>query len=198
MIGTSQIQNMFFESLSIYSDRNQAAQTNITNGVAGYDAHEDGNAYNLICMSFLFRALSACTHELISSLKRASLWNRSMIHISAEFTRSARSAVNPTDNMGSDHGWSGNTHTLLSGKFDRFASVGNIARGDAGGGYAGTWGSVALTNVDGTSIHPLLGNVASTIAKVMGVETPTPNDPPLGVIQNGQLLLRAEKTKLVA
>ena len=151
----------------------------------GFDSHETGSHTSLYIYSKLYKAFAACLYEFISVLKANNIYNNSIIQLSSEFNRAARTAGH-----GSDHGWNGSGTSLYSGMFDNGTGplvIGNVDNNINGGGYAGTWGLGApVPEMNNRIIN--IGNIMSTVTGLAGYETPTKNDSPLLKMVDGQLV----------
>jgi len=143
------------------------------------DAHETGAYMQMILFSRYFRALSSCLYELIGRMKACNvqgggtLFDRTAIAVNSEFTRSARNGGD-----GADHGWAGTCYSVFSGMIPQTMIVGHINHTgkDFGSNYQSTWGYGApMSEFLGQT--GLIGNAASTVATLMNVPTPTPNNP---------------------
>lgn len=157
------------------------------------DVHFTGAHAGLVLFSRYYRALSSCLYEFTNQLKatpssRGNLFNQSIVTVTSEFNRSARA-----DGDGADHGWQGSNFTILSGMIDQFAVRGNIKTTETGA-YKGTWGLAAgVSELNGR--EAIIGNAASTIASLMEVKSPTPNDMPFAYKQNGKAVLSVKSCK---
>lgn len=129
------------------------------------DAHETGAYTALLLYSRYYKAIAACLYELRSKL--GSTFNKTVIGVTTEFNRRPRSSGN-----GSDHGWEGSSYTIMSGMLNGTNIIGNI-KSDSNANYAGTWG-LAAPYLNGQVTR--IGNVASTIAQLLDISSPTPDD----------------------
>ena len=161
----------------------------INHGIT-HDSHFSGSIPTMYFNTLLFRAVSACTLELIDNLKSTGQWNDTVIELSGEFNRSPKVA-----DGGSDHGWQGKSITFLSGQIPGPKIIGTIRQTAPNSAYAGTWGYGTPQPVLGK----VLGNVygASTLAYLLGVESPISNAIPLVYFQDGQLLSIIENTRIL-
>ena len=148
-----------------------------TNRGMAHDAHSTGAYSTLFFFSKFYKGFSACMLELVDQLKNnnqsggGALFDNTLIHITSEFGRNSRN-----NNSGSDHAWHGSNITLLSGMIEGPQVVGNIYHNHVDDGHDGTWGAAAPVP-ELANREMVLGNVASSIANILKVETPTPNDP---------------------
>lgn len=132
------------------------------------DAHETGSNVSLVIFSRYYKAVSACLYELRQQLIEEDLFNTTVIGVCSEFNRRPRST-----GFGSDHGWQGSNYTIMSGMIQGTQIVGNIRSNDPHPSYKGTWG-LAAPYLDGKETR--IGNVASTVAQMLDIESPTPED----------------------
>ncbi len=162
------------------------------NAELSFDEHQCGSFTSLIGNSFLFSAISACLYEFISTLKAANLFNETVIQIGGEFSRSARN-----DHTGSDHGWAAHTTSVLSGAITKPMVLGNCLLTipdwyPNGGSYPGSWGVAAPTKVDGVEQELTIGHSTSTVAHLLRVEAPLPNNGSLVAEGNGGVVATIE------
>lgn len=127
------------------------------------DEHEVGGIVSLVVNSARYRAFYACLAEFIDGLKAKGLWNESVILYGSEFNRDPR-----PDGSGSDHGWRGNVYTLMSGVIDGPYYVGNTST---------AFGSAGPTRIGAAEVDSVVrGYVASTVATVARIQTPSSNN----------------------
>jgi len=178
-------QNLIYPELRMISD-NSLVGTNVRS-IYQFDQHTDGGMMSLVLTSLLYHIVLSCVYELVDVLKRAGQWENTVIMCQGEFGRSPRdnSAV-----MGSDHGWEGAGSTIFSGKLSRPYILGNLTS-VLNGTYKGTWQGSTTNLVDGGRYPLRVEHVASTVANMLGVKTPTPNAQPLWL--NGQALVEDSK-----
>jgi hypothetical protein len=149
--------------------------------VYGIDEHGTGTVTSLIIASHLFRATAACINELITSLKTKGIWNETVIQLGSEFNRS------PTHGSGwggSNHGFKGCASSFFSGAIQKPYVIGNIALNKGETGAYGTWGGSAATGARDL----VLGNQVTSIAKMLRIQTPTPNDGALVTEDSGGIV----------
>jgi hypothetical protein len=161
-----------FDSLTVDGVTTQAQRMNLIS-----DAHFTGSYIQLVHFTRYYRALASCLHELVQKLKAVpsgggSLFDKTVISIHSEFSRSARDAGD-----GADHGPNGSCYTVLSGMVPQTLVVGDIAKNGGSNGYRGTWGTGAPM-IEFTNQQAVVGNAASTVALMLGIPTPTPNNAP--------------------
>ena len=98
------------------------------------------------------------------------LWEQTVVEVSAEYDRSPRD-----DQTGSDHAPDSNTVTLFSGAIKEPLFMGNIkvnARDSMT--TKGTWGATAPARTDfANELIVTNEHVASSVAKLLGVESPS-------------------------
>lgn len=140
-----------------------------------FDAHTYSGMVQIQLMTSYYSALSACMLELIDQLKAVGIWNDTVIQLGGEFCRRPRK-----DGTGSDHAGYATNISLFSGKVGSPKVVGNT-RISTHGTYYGTYGASSERD-DGRDIN--LGNVASTVAQMLKVESSSPNNASL-VSMNG-------------
>lgn len=176
--------NLYYPETRRYADNSLVG----TNVVANYglDQHNEGGLLSLVVNTFIHHALISCVYELMDCIRRAGQWENTVIMTQGEFGRSPRQA----DVMGSDHGWEGAGSTLFSGKLSRPFILGNLTS-NTNGQYIGTWKGSSLNLVDGGRYPLRVEHVASTVAHLVGINTPTPNSQSL--LLNGQQLVEDSK-----
>lgn len=159
------------------------------------DVHFTGAHMATILFSRYYRAVSACLYELITQLNSKNigggktLFDKTVIAVNSEFNRLPR-----MDGSGSDHGWRGSNYTLFSGMVPELTIAGNI---HTNGDRRGTWGHGApLTELGGR--EAIIGNAASTVATLLEVKTPTPNDQSFVYKEGGKAKLSIKSLKNVA
>jgi hypothetical protein len=141
----------------------------------GYNAHDQhyfGCNVSTYANTLWSRALFGCTSELVVKLKRAAMFDETVIHIASEFNRGPRS-----DGTGSDHGPSGSNSTLISGKIQKTQVLGNIkARGIDSTSYASTWGVASPCHFQGGESRVIMPkDVAMTISSMLDTAPVTAN-----------------------
>lgn len=144
----------------------------------GTDEHIGGTAVSLIVNSFTFQALAACLYEFIARMKSAGIWENTVVNLGSEFSRTAK--VNAS---GSDHAWFGNVTTLFSGIIQGPLIVGNT-EADTDPAHAGSYGKGAAVPGFEGGIQPSIGNSASTVAALVGIDSPLPNSIPVIAVNN--------------
>lgn len=149
------------------------------------DVHFTGTDAGVILFTKYYRAVSACIFELTSRLKETkvasggNLFDKTVISVTSEFNRLPR-----VDGSGADHGWQGSNYTVFAGSVKELTVLGNIQSDD--GGKRGSWGLAGLVSELGNR-EAIIGNAASTMAQLLEVKTPTPNDQPFVFKESGKI-----------
>jgi hypothetical protein len=131
------------------------------------DAHDTGAFPALLMFTRHYHCYATCLHELVTVLKSKNLFESTLIHTTTDFNRIPR-----VNGSGADHGFSGSSTSLITGRITQPIVVGNIAQNGLG---RGTWGEAANnTSLGERKIN--LGNVASTICSIFELPTPAIND----------------------
>jgi hypothetical protein len=158
-------------NLSISNGLNLTANAAINGSISSnHDAHNTGAYSTLMFFSKYYLAFSACLLELVRTLKSANQFNNTLIQISSEFNRSAK-----TNGGGSDHGWRGSNISLISGRISQPECIGNISKDGTSNNHRGTWG-VAATNPAMNNREINIGNMISTVSNILGIQSVTSND----------------------
>lgn len=193
-LGTNVLRGFRYEDRVRFGN-GQAVSALDQEGVWESDEHAGGVAVSVVINSFRYRALAACLYEFISVLKAKGIFNDTVIEIGGEFNRSPRN-----DGSGSDHGWWGTAVSLISGAISGPHIVGNVksAGVSSGANYGGSWGAAAPVRVDGADTALGLGHVSSTLAALLRVRSPTPNNMSLLTeTQEGALVPAVDRAKEV-
>lgn len=164
-----------------------------------HDQHNVGTMVRTLTNAVMYRSLSSCIYELRNFLKTESKgfkFNESVIRLSGEFGRSPRA-----DGSGSDHGWQATTTTLYTGMVDKPIILGRIVKDGVAKGvhnamYAGSWGVGAKINMYGIEDYITQGNVISSVATLLGIASPSINNPSLLTIRNSKAELIDNNHKL--
>jgi hypothetical protein len=151
----------------------------------GLDYHRYGAIPQMVMSIKIIRAFYACLYELTQRMKTvrpssstSSLFDQTLIQVTSDFNRSAR-----TDLTGSDHGYNGSNISWVSGMISSCDLVGNI-QADTNATYLGSWGKAAgVSSLTGNQTIRM-GNLASTVASALEVPSPTPNDAPVYVLDS--------------
>lgn len=174
---------------------NNIAGTEAKTLIHSNDMHGTGSMSSLVLMNSYYRGFCAGLIELITKLKAKNIWNKTLIQVSSEFGRSAR-----TDLSGSDHGFNQMVTSIFSGAFSEGPYlVGNISKSGLSSGYSGSQGLGVEINNYNQKGRPTPLMAASTIAQLLNVETnPYVNlAAPLVKNKNGVLVYEFGKGKLV-
>lgn len=170
----------------------------MNNRLSNNDAHATGAIPTLFYFSKYYRAVCACLLELVDKMKSKSspyggnVFQNTVMHVTSDFNRSAR-----TNGIGADHGWQGSNATIFTGMVDSPIVIGNVKKDHAPGTtYGGTWG-IAGHSDDLSGREMLIGNVASSVATILGTKSPTPNDQSMIGVKNGKVINYASKPKNV-
>lgn len=176
-----------------------AADGSKTLHAAIHDMHETGAIAALLLTTTHYRALSAGILELMDQLKKTivngkDVWSETVVQISADFNRSARSS-----GSGSDHGFNQMNTSIISGAIKNGPFVvGNIQKSGHGGGYEGTQGIAAAIDGYNQKGRPSPVMAASTIAQVLRVpKNPYENIAAPLVEFNGDQLRVVKQAKIV-
>ncbi len=148
--------------------------------VISVDAHASGAYVQLVSFSRYFRGLSSCLYELIEQLKSratpdgGNLFDKTVITLTSEFARDAWD-----DGKGADHGPAGSNYSILSGQIKNTTVVGDIKiEATQALQKRNTWGEAAgLVTLGGQKAG--YGNAVSTVASLLQIPSPAPNNPPL-------------------
>ncbi|OIQ19527.1 MAG: hypothetical protein BM556_03320 [Bacteriovorax sp. MedPE-SWde] len=146
------------------------------------DSHDTGLLPNLFLNYALYKSVSACMAQLKLSLIKSKQYEKTLIHLASEFDRDPR-----PDCSGSEHGWNGHISSFYSGAIKGLKVIGNTYIQSPGESYYkenGTWGQGAPVKELGD--RPIVyGNIASSIADILGVKTPSENDKPIFYKEKG-------------
>lgn len=139
-----------------------------------HDQHRIGAVLSILSTTAFYRCMINCLQELVTELKRAQLFDATVIHVGSEFSRTPQSTGG-----GSDHGYAGSSTSIISGKIQQFGLIGNIHKAGGSTTYPGTWGrAAAFSNGRGIWVQ----DVANTICAMLAIKP---------VSENGALLLDA-------
>jgi hypothetical protein len=155
-----------------------------------YDEHlanGGGKHAGLILYSLQYLALSACIREFARSIG-STLWGETIVQVGSEFSRMPRDI-----GAGSEHAPLATVSSLFSGAIRKPFVVGNTApdhrydwrdtsrysASHVAQSMQGHFGTGGLTTVNGVETHLVQGHLASTVATLLRVESPTPNNPSL-------------------
>lgn len=176
----------------------------LTNFSMYYDQHETGMYATLLINSMLYRALGACMIEFTNQLKAKGIFDETVIQIAGEFGRDPARIDRCSS---SEHGFTGQSSTIISGAVKSFKVIGNITSNNTYTYYdannvkqtavLGAWGRGAPISGLGNRTANI-GNLASTVATLLRVQTPTPNDPSLVLYSGGDYVSSVGKPQNVA
>lgn len=158
-----------------------------------FDSHNHGLIPHHLYTNIFYYVFTNCLIELRKTLESESpdLFKRSLFHITSEFDREPR-----YDLMGSEHGYNGQTNTFISGSIKKLNIIGNIYVKSKSSFFpnSGTWGEGApIKELNGRSL--VYGNIATSVSEVMGVPSPTPKDPSLLKLKDGELVTKITELK---
>jgi hypothetical protein len=147
------------------------------------DQHEIPFRVGTLVNTAFFRGFGAGLLELRNSLQAipsgaGNLFDDTVIHITGDFPRSP--TYNPTNATtlaasygGTDHGWMGQTVTLISGAIEGPMIVGNITGTHAySTSYKGLWGVGSDVDFNGTKELLSPRHVAAVVAHLLGGANP--------------------------
>lgn len=153
-----------------------------------FDEHSAGKFASLIVGTHYYLALTSCIYELAQQLKSRSMWQDTVIRLDGEFGRCPRN-----DGRGSDHSAQGNCISMFSGNIKGLNVIGNITS-NGGQSRTGTWGYGASNpGVGGIN----LGHTASTLAHILGVDSPVTAAESLMKVDGDQLVPRIGTGKII-
>lgn len=177
------LNNITFPGTSTFN----GPQTQTTTLMAG-DEHLSGPAGTIMMGSMLYRGLAAGLLELVTALKAAGAFERTVIHITGDFGRTPRSGQAPDQN-GADHGWDSCVTSVISGLIKSPLVAGNIYKNKYDpmfSSYPGSWGQAAPMSATGLPASPV--NVGATIAHLLGIDdNPWNFNPKMLQIVNGSV-----------
>lgn len=182
------LNNLNFNGINAYLVSPGAAFTGSEPTFTGFansnnDEHDSGSYFSLLANSCIFRGYGAALLELTDALKSTSingqnLFSETVIQTTAEFSRSAR-----FNGSGSDHGYWGQSTSIISGAFTNGPVLtGNILVNDTGPKkdqfsttyrYKGTWGSSSTVRFGSEKQTISLKHVNASIANVLRI-SPNP------------------------
>jgi hypothetical protein len=158
---------------------------NTSSGAWPVDEHSVGNAAKIQVHFFFWRAVTACLNELIQSLNRAGIFSETAIVVSSEFPR----AHQGQGSQASDHLWWGQALNVFTGQVSAPIFQGSIHIDQyPGRRYAGTIGGGAPVTINGTERVVQMADAVSTVAQIIGVESPVPRATPLVSNANGSIV----------
>jgi hypothetical protein len=157
-----------------------------------HDQHFVGAAVSTIITTLFYRAFLGCLTEYVAALKSRGLFDRTVLHVSAEFNRTPKS-----DGSGADHGYMAGNTTLISGMIKENGVVGNITKASLSDTYKGTFGVAAPYVLDGFNRPIQVNDVARTITSMLGVKDIVTNGRALLAPKDGKWILRKAEAKNV-
>lgn len=172
-IMSDQLSTNFAMSLSAGNTLNNLVTGSANAVTITADQHYIGRHISTLVTTLYYRALLSCLTEFVDALKDKNIFDKSVIHISAEFNRIPR-----VDGSGSDHGIIGSNATLISGKFNKPEVIGNIKINTAGA--RGTWGESATYFPNG-NMAIRVNDVARSVSSMLGVAD---------IVSNGDSLVK--------
>lgn len=181
MLPVDGVNNLYLPKKTDTENPNWIARVSAPN-----DSHWTGSHLSNLLYGKYFKAVSACTHELktvLINLKNKnngkSKWDHTLLHFSAEFPRA------PDKNGHQNgHAWDGNCISLMSGKIKKLDIIGSCLEHSSKGHYGV---GAKLKSLSGRKMH--IGNIASSVATILGVASPTPNDASLvGLDKDGNVI----------
>ena len=189
-VETANITNVFIQQLS----NNGSVVSGNYYMTVDADVHDIGGDIDLVIFTGYYRALSACLNELIKKLKEkkigaGNLFDKTVIAVTSEFNRDPR-----VDGSGCDHGFQGSNYTLFSGMVEDLSVAGNITVNDSR--RLGTWGVGAGMPELGGRVA-IIGNAASTVANMLELKSPTPNDASYTFKENGKAKLKIKSLQSI-
>jgi hypothetical protein len=191
------ITNIFFNCIELDSLENRGSQIISKEAPQKrdlnfeFDSHNSGTYLTLVANSYMQLALMGCISKFVDFLKEESLYNKSLIHVTSEFEREPA-----TSEMGSEHGWNGHSSIFYSGIIQGPNVIGNIEVDPKTTMFknSGTWGAGGkMSYLKGRQLE--YGNISSSIAKLIGFPTPTPNRESLVEIRNGKVVLLTDECR---
>ncbi len=146
--------------------------TQVMQSVKGFgnvtcDQHRVGSCTSVFYSSLFYRSFLGCLTELRTALTQAGIYDRTLIHIMSEFSRTPKS-----DGSGSDHGFLGGSATLISGMITTPGLIGNIGTQSTNSltrsRYPGTWGEGApfFSGEDRTMVND---DIVNTVCNILDV-----------------------------
>lgn len=144
-----------------------------------FDEHRVGKLVSLMCNTWLYRSIAACILELKAALTAVNKWDDTVVQVGGDMNRVPR-----RNGAGSDHGFMAQVVSVFAGHLTKPVVVGNIRNASTAHAYLnathGTddfiWGESGPTSIDGSARPVKMGNVASTIARLLRVNPPLPNE----------------------
>lgn len=190
--GSQQISNTYQRRL-----KDGSVSTTETNEPHGLDAHFVGAIPTMFFHGKYQKAVAACMLEFFDKLKAGGVYDNTVLNLCTDFHRCGIEQA-----YGSDHGNIGSALSLFGGLINGLQVGGNILVNGTGGRgssnrYLGSWGQGA--NIQMVGGRPLVvGNAASTLASILGVNTPKVNDNSLATMDSNKASLILSELKNIA
>ncbi len=185
-------------SLTLDLGTTSFSQVNGNIGISS-DQHFVGTIPSVIFTTSYYRSVMACMLELRKVLTAKNLFDKTLFHFTAEFSRTPKANAS-----GSDHGFNSSSTSFISGMIKENGSglMGNIYTqskvADEPIKYPGTWGFSAPTNLSpGTTRHIINDDIVSTVCEIMEVEKIGTKGQSLVKKQNGVVSLLKKESKNV-
>ncbi len=167
-------------TMSLNFDGLTQAQSGIGTFDIIHDQHFIGSLVSTLGTTLFFRAFAGCLTQYVSTLKENGLFDKTVLHISAEFNRRPH-----VSGRGSDHAFQASNATLISGMIKNNAVIGNIQKSSLNSDYPGTFGVARSFSTPGYNRPIQVNDVARTIAAMLGADTED-------IVTNGRTLLKPE------
>ncbi len=97
------------------------------------DAHNTGGVLNMMSKTYFFYVFHSCLNELVGTLKKHGIFDKTLIHVASEFDRMPKANEN-----GSIHNGRGQNHSFYSGSINGPFIIGDTERGEDSGSNFGT------------------------------------------------------------
>ena len=141
------------------------------------DQHDAGSMASLFYTTIYYRITSACTLALVDALKAKSYKNSNMfdytvIRTAGEFGRLPRTGKD----TGTDHATEASNTMILSGMVKSPVVAGKILKNAPGGTPGKSYGYGGLLE---SGVRGNLGHIVSSLATMLDVKSPSPNNPSL-------------------
>lgn len=159
---------------------------NGTNRRITVDQHNTGVMVAVLCNTIHYRCQGALILTLIDALKatpfkNGTMFDHSVIRHGGEFSRSPRN-----DGTGTDHAPDSSNDTIYSGMIDGPKILGQIkVEGRPGNSVRG--GSYGTAGQLKHGVTANTGHVVSSLATMLGLPSPSPNNPSLLVKKDGKI-----------
>ncbi len=140
-----------------------------------FDTHDIGSVGEVLLNNCFYEVFVTLLNSFVITLKKDRIFDSSLIHITSEFSRTPRH-----DCSGSDHGWQGQTSTLIGGMLKGTRVYGDILKNSSKDSdhlhpENGIWGAGApLDELKGRYLR--YRNVLSTICDILEIERLSKSD----------------------